>query len=72
MLANELSLLFQSVLRGFKAANDHGVHNAIHLEIGELSAKGLIFDLSEPADHVFTRVSFSLLDLIVDIRFEGL
>ena len=72
MLANELRLLLQCILRSFKAANDHGVDNAIHLEIGELSAKGLIFHLGEPTDHVFTWIGFSLLDLIVDIGFEGL
>jgi hypothetical protein len=71
MLAQELGLLFQRVLRRLETADDHRMHDPGDLEVGELAVERLVVHVAQEADHVVLGVLALGADVVVDVLLEA-
>ena len=70
VLAQQLRLFLERVLRRLQAAEDHRVDDAGDLDVGQLAVEGLVMDATEEADHVVLRVGPLRRDVVVDVVLE--
>ena len=71
VLAQQLGLLLQRVLRRLETADDHGVHDPGDLEVGELAVERLVVDVAQEADHVVLGVQALRPHVFVDVVLEA-
>ena len=71
LLAQELGLLLQRVLRRLETADDHRVHDPGDLEVGELAVERLVVDVAQEADHVVLGVQALRPHVFVDVVLEA-
>ncbi len=71
MFAQQLGLLFHCVLRCFEASDDHRVHDARDLEVGQRAVERRVVHAAEIADHVIVRVIALGSDVVVDVVLEA-
>ena len=71
MLAQQLGLLLQRVLRRLETADDHRVHDPGDLEVGELAVERLVVDVAQEADHVVLGVQALRAHVLVDVVLEA-
>ncbi len=71
MLAQQLGLLLEGVLRGLEATDDHRVHDPGDLKVGQLAVERLVVDVAQEADHVVLRILTLRGDMVVDVLLEA-
>ena len=70
MLAQQLGLLLQRVLRRLETADDHRVHDPGDLQVRELAVERLVVHVAQEADHVVVGVQALGPHVFVDVVLE--
>ena len=70
MVAKQLSGLLERVLGGFESADNHGIDDAVDLEVGEFSIQCLVMNLGKPTNHIVLRRRSFFRHVPTDVMFK--